>query len=84
MDQCSAGASVAVGEGVEGLELGMGDGGLDERGVLVVVDVVEEVGQQVREVLVRWRNERRAARVERAPPDPVLLLPNDAAELGRR
>ena len=30
MDERSAGASVPVGEWVEGLELGVGDGGLDE------------------------------------------------------
>ena len=62
----------------------VGDGGLDEGGVLVAVDVAEQVGQQIREVLVgRW-DERRAARVELVPSDPVLLLPNDPAELGRR
>ena len=62
MDQRPAGTTVPVDEGVERLELGVGDGGLDEGGVLVAVDVAEQVGQQIREVLVgRW-DERRAAR----------------------
>ncbi len=54
MDQRSARAPVPVGEGVEGLELSVGDGGLDEGGVVVAVDVVEQVKEQVVEVIGRW------------------------------
>ena len=52
--------------------------------MVVAVDVFQQVGKQVVEVLVRRRDERRTARVERTPADPVLHLPHDASELGRR
>ncbi len=43
MDQRTARSSVAIGEGVDRLELGVGDGCLGERGMVVAIDV----GQQI-------------------------------------
>ena len=43
MDQSPSGAAVAVGEGVDGLELGVGDAGLDEGGQVVGVGEGDQV-----------------------------------------
>lgn len=61
MDECAAGASVSVGEGVDGLELGVGDGGLYERRVLVSVDVGHEVFEEFGDELGGWWDECGAA-----------------------
>jgi len=42
VDQRASCSPVPVGERVDRLELGVGDRGLDERGVVVAVDVVQE------------------------------------------
>jgi len=48
VDERSPGATVSIFEGVDGLELGVGDSGLDQRGETVAVaelaQVVEELG----------------------------------------
>ena len=63
VDQGASGASVPVGEGVDGLELGVGDRGLNERRVLVSIDVGGEVLEQLGDVLGRWGHERCATEV---------------------
>ena len=85
MHQRPAGATVAVGERVDGLELGVGDGGLGEGRVDVVVDVGDEVVEEPGD-LVGWRgDEAGATRVVGTATDPVLDLADNSTELwGRR
>lgn len=68
MDQRAPGAAVAVGEGVDGLELGVRQRGLHERRVGVAGEVVEQIGEQRLDPLGWRRDERRAARVVGAAP----------------
>ncbi len=63
MDQCPPGASVSVPVRVDGLELGVGDRGLDERGVLIVVGIGDEVMEEILDVLGWWRDEGSTAGV---------------------
>jgi hypothetical protein len=72
---------VAVVERVDGLELGMCHGCLDERRVVAAVDVAEKVVQQAGNLPRRWRHEGRTARVVGDAADPVLLGTDPAAEL---
>ena len=58
MDERAAGAAVAVGERVERLELGVGDRRLNERGMVVAVDIGKEIVEQ-RVEGVRWRGDER-------------------------
>jgi uncharacterized protein (UPF0548 family) len=75
MDQRPARAPVAVDEGVDRLELGVGDGGLRHGGQAVVVGEGAEVLDQARDVVRRRGDERSGARVEAAATNPVLHLP---------
>ncbi len=64
-----------------GLELGMGDGGLQDHGEVVAVDEGDQVGEQLVQILLgRW-DELRAGRAEGAAPHPVLLFAHCAAEM---
>jgi hypothetical protein len=63
VDQSAASAPVSVGEGVDGLELGVGDRGLHERRVLISVDVDREVFEELPDELGRRWDERGAAGV---------------------
>jgi len=84
VDERPAGASVAVGEGVDRLELRMGDRRLHECGMVVAVDVLEEVVQQGVEGL-RWGwDEGCRAGVVAAAADPVLHCADDSADLRYR
>ena len=81
VDERAAGPAVAVGEGVDRLELSMGDRCLHERGMVVAVDVFEEILQQRLEGL-RWRrDERSRTRVVAAATDPVLRRADDTADV---
>ncbi len=72
MDKCAPGAAVAIDEGVNRLELGVGNGGLGHGRQCVVVDERTQVLEQPRN-MIRWRRyERGSAGVEAAAADPVL------------
>ena len=57
MDERSSYPTIAVGEGVDRLELGVHERGLDERGVGSAVEVCHEVVQQCWRQFGRWRDE---------------------------
>jgi hypothetical protein len=84
MDQRPACPSVAVRKWVDGLELGMGDGGLRKVRVLIVVHVLDQGRDKIMDLVCRWWNEDRATRVVGAAAYPVLLFANDPSELGPR
>ena len=65
--------------GMDGLELGVGDGRLRHRGQVVPGDEGDEVVEQRRDQVLRRRDEGRVGRVAQPAADPVLLL----AERGR-
>ena len=81
VDQGPAGASVAVQERVDDLELRMHEAGLDHRGQNVIVDGRAQVLQQAWDVLRRWSHEVGAAGVVVVPADPVLLGAHDAGDV---
>lgn len=72
MDQCPPDATIAVGERVDRLELGVGERRLDQRSVQAAVDIADEVVHQLRYQRRWWRNELSVERVPGAPADPVL------------
>jgi uncharacterized protein YaaQ len=72
MDQRPTRAPVAVDEGVNLLELAVGDGGLRHGGEAVVVGEDAEVLEQALDVIRQRGDERRGAGVEAAATDPVL------------
>ena len=79
-------AAVPVGEGVDGLELGVGNSGLDEgREVFPVHERDEVVHERLHQTGWRW-HEDCPARVEGIPTDPVLARANRSGDLrsGRR
>ena len=77
------GAAVAVVERVDGLELGVGDGGLDQRWEMVAVAELAQVGEELRHVLGRRRDEVGAAGVVVVAADPVLHVA-DSVRRSRR
>jgi hypothetical protein len=84
MDERAAGAAVAVGEGVDRLELSVSDCCLHESRMVIAVDVVEEVVEQGLE-RVRWRwDEGCGARVVAAATDPVLHCADHTADVRHR
>jgi hypothetical protein len=66
------GATVAVDERVDRLELRVRNGGLCDGRKRIVVDEVAEVLEELLDVLGRRRNEHGRARIEAAPAYPVL------------
>lgn len=67
VDQAAPDAPVAVGEGVDRLELGVGDRCLERRGEVVAVQECDEVGEQIVDFLRgRW-DELRGAGSRRCP-----------------
>ncbi len=82
VDEAASGAAVAVTEGVDGLELGVRDRGLRDGGQVVEVHERDEVVEQARHAIRRWRDERRVAWARASAADPVLLRPHDSGESG--
>lgn len=82
MYQGPSGAPVAVGERVDGLELGVGDGGLGERRQHFAGREPAQVVQEPIHLLRRWRHEVSFARVVVVPADPVLFGSDLPADLG--
>jgi hypothetical protein len=74
--------SVAVRKRVNGLELCVGERRLDQGRIVVGVGEFNEVIEQGGNVLRRWRDVLRSARVEIVPADPVLAVPHHASDLG--
>jgi hypothetical protein len=83
VDEGAADATVAVGEGVDGLELRVGDGGVDHGGEVRSVHERDQVAHEVLHPLGRGRDEVGAAGVERVAADPVLAVAEFAGDLGR-
>jgi len=73
VDEGAACAAVAIGERMDGLELGVCDRRLSQWGVVVAVDVVEEIVEETVDVLGRGRDIACATGVVLAASDPVLL-----------
>ena len=63
-------------QGVDRLELGVHERGLDERGVGGAVEVCHEVVQQCWHQFGRWRAEVCLERVVRVSSEPILRLPD--------
>ena len=72
MDERAARTPVAVDEGMDRLELGMGNGCLRNRGETVVIGEGTEVLKQLLDVFWWRRDEGRGARIEAAAANPVL------------
>src|SRR4051794_19281281 len=83
VNQRAAGASIAVDERMNRLELCVCDGRLEHGGVVVAVAVRNQVIEQGLEFVWRWGDERRGAWVVAAAADPVLNRPDRAADLRR-
>jgi hypothetical protein len=81
VDGSTTGAPITVHEGVDGLELGMDDGGLCDRRKVVRSTKCAEISHEIRHKLVRRRDEVRWARVVVAATNPVLLCPKVPAVL---
>ena len=79
VDQRTANPTVAVGERVDRLELGVGYRGLHERGMRIGGQVLAEVLEQTADIAGWRRDELGDTRVDAA--DPVLLIPDDTAEV---
>ena len=62
MDQASAGASVAIAEGMDRLELGVGDRGLRYGWQVVKVAESNEIVEERTDTVFRRRHEGRVAR----------------------
>jgi hypothetical protein len=75
MDEAPPCASVAVTEGVNGLELRVGERLLGNGRDVVAVHELDEVVEETADELVRRRNERRVAWREPAAADPVRSSP---------
>ena len=72
MDERPPGAAVSVSQRVDGFELRVGDRRLNERRMVVAVDICEEVAEQCVEGF-RWgRDKRCATRVVAAAANPIL------------
>ena len=72
MDERPADAAIAIGEGVNRLELGMHQGGLDQWSVGGTVEVVHEIGHQLGHPIGRRWDERGADWRPCGRSDPVL------------
>jgi hypothetical protein len=59
VDEGATGASVSVGERMDGLELRVRDRRLDQRRMIVAVDILDEIAQQGFDVVRRRRDEAR-------------------------
>lgn len=59
--ECASGATVAVGKGVDGLELSESDGDLDDHGEVIAVDEGDQVCDRAGDAVVVRRDERREA-----------------------
>jgi hypothetical protein len=81
LDERPAGPAVAIGKRVDGLELGVRDRGLGDRGQCLARAEGGQVFDQARYEFGRRRHEYRRAGVVVASPDPVLLLPQSSGEL---
>ncbi len=82
MDQCAAGATVAVEERVDGFELCMCDGCLRDRRQRVFIGERDEVGDQFLDLFMWRRDERSGARVVVASTNPVLNLAKVSSVFG--
>ena len=81
MHQGPAGPAVSIDKGVNRLKLGVGDGGLLDRGEVVPVAEGRKVVEKSTHVLGGGRHVVSRKRVVRRSADPVLPRPHDAAEL---
>ena len=80
IDQRPAAAAIAVGKGMDGLELSVRDCRLDDRRKVVALGEPAEVLEKVRHELGgRW-HERRFERVVGIAPDPVLRRAHDSGD----
>ena len=75
VNECPSDASVAVGERVDGLELGVDQGGLEQWSVHGTRQVVGQILDQSRNLLGRRRYEIGADRMRVTATDPVLSIP---------
>ena len=73
-------SSVSIGERMDGLELGVGDGGLGQNRYVVAIDEREQVVDRTRDVVVARRDEQRVVRAVIAPTDPHWFLTPTAGD----
>ena len=83
MNEGAADAAVAIGERVDGLELGVGDGRLDDGREVRPVHEGHEIDHQLLDDLGGWRHEVGPARVKGVAADPVLPVPQRPGDLRR-
>ena len=82
VDQCAAGTAVAVSEWMDGLELSVGDRGLSDWRDVVAVDERGQVPEQGSDVFGRRWHVAGADGVIVVATDPVLLVADDAVDVG--
>jgi hypothetical protein len=83
VDERSPRPAVAVEERVDRLELRVRQRGLHDRRVVIAVQVGHQIVEQRGHMLRRRRDKRRVAWVVGAATDPVLLLADHTANVGR-
>src|SRR5690606_7600718 len=78
--QCASGPAVAVGKGVQSLELGVHESCLHEGSETVVIDRAAQIVQQYRVLTGRRGDEIRAKRTPVVAPDPVARVADPAPD----
>jgi hypothetical protein len=78
MDQGPPNSTVAVGEGIDRLELRMGHGGLGDGREVGPIEECDEIEQQARDFLGRRRDVDGIDGIRLPTSDPVLLVSDDA------